>query len=226
MQLEPNDIHIWLIDLAISDIDESLQIADLSQDERERADRFRAPIHRKRFIATRYALRKILSDYLSISTNIIRFNYNQYGKPSLDLADDQTVPIQFNITHSDDMALCALTLNHAIGIDIEKMIERSYLDIAKRFYSPQENQALAALPTHKQMAGFYRLWARKEALAKAIGKGLQFSLTDFSVSADAVTETIHAENKIWTVMSLDIPSDYQAALASDQTINNVLVWKF
>lgn len=225
MQLEPNHIHIWLIDLAISDIDESKQMACLSQDELDRANRFNAPIHRKRFIAARYALRQLLSDYISIPSEVIRFSYNQYGKPSLDLSD-QTPAIQFNIAHSDDMALCALTLNHAIGIDIEKMIERSFLDIAKRFYTPQENQALAALPAHKQMTGFYKLWARKEALAKAIGKGLQFSLMGFSVSTEPLTETIHAENKTWTVMSLDMPTDYQAAIASDQPIENISVWKF
>ena len=99
MQLQPNDIHIWLIDLAISDADESKQLTALSQDECNRAERLRAPLHRKRFIAARYALREILSGYLSTSAQLIRFSYNEYGKPALDVSNSQAPAIQFNITH-------------------------------------------------------------------------------------------------------------------------------
>lgn len=213
MKLLLNQAHIWSVDLGNLPESNLAQLAYLNSLEQERADRLQHPVHRQRFIAARYALRKIISHYLNTNPTSVHFGYNQHGKPYL-LNDNRS--LQFNLTHSQDIALYAITLDHQIGIDIEKMGERDHAHIAERFFSAEENLALAKLPIDEQFTSFYRIWSRKEALIKAVGKGMFVPLTSFSVSPLAITETIHLEGKTWTLLSLDTLPGYQAALASEQ----------
>jgi len=130
------------------------------------------------------------------------------------------------MAHSNDRALYAITLNHAVGIDIEKMRKKYNPAIVKRYFSPTENQAFNVLPEQEKIAAFYRIWARKEALIKANGRGLHLPLNTFSVAIDSRIETILLEQQAWTLLSLNVASDYQAALASNQIIKQISYWNF
>ena len=224
MQLNANDVHIWSIDLSIISKQENQTLALLSADETARAHRFHFPIHRERFVLARSALRQILSLYLNIAPNKIEFFYTEYKKPYLNTSE--TIPLQFNLAHSHEMAVYAFTLNHAVGIDIEKMKEDYDAAVAKRYFSHQENEHLNQLPNRDKIIGFYRLWARKEAVIKAAGKGLFIPLSSFSVSVEDKRETIVLENEKWTLLSLDIHPAYQTALASNQNIKSIWYWRF
>lgn len=219
MQLKPNHIHVWTINLAISPDQEINQFDSLTPDEQQRAKRFLAPIHRKRFIAARYALRNILGQYLSTPPENVSFIYTEHGKPFL--SGTMQEKLQFNLAHTYDIAVCVITLDHAIGVDIEKIVEKNDLAIAERFFSREENRALSVLPPDEQTIGFYRLWSKKEALVKAVGKGLSISLSSFSVSTNTLPEMIVLENKNWSLVTLDILTHFQAALATDQEIEKI-----
>lgn len=224
MQFEAHEIHIWTRDLAITLEQEKAAWVLLSEDEQQRANRFHFPIHRQRFIASRSMLRTILSLYLDYSSKNIIFGYGEHKKPYLHTPNQSQ--IQFNLAHSDNMAIYALTLNYAVGIDIEKIKPSDYQAIAKRYFSSPENEALMALPIDKQLQGFYRIWSRKEALIKASGKGLSLPLSTFSVSIYNDFETIQLENKTWSLLSIPIFPDYQTAIASNQPIKAVSYWHF
>ncbi len=218
MQLQPTDIHLWSTDLTRV-VDET-KLAFLSPEEHDRANRFHFPLHRHRFIAARITLRYLLSLYLDSPPDKIVFSYSEYKKPYL-----ATHPhLFFNIAHSHDIALYAFTLNHTIGVDIEKIREHYEEAIAKRYFSPYEYQSLMQLPKEAKAMAFYRLWSRKEALTKAIGKGLHIPLSNFSVSINENVETINLENDTWTLVSLPLYSDYQSAIASNQSIKNISYW--
>lgn len=222
MHIEPNEIHVWSTDLTLTEEQEKNKFFLLSADERERAQRFHFPIHRQRFIAARSTLRELLSRYVNTAAKDLLFSYDEYKKPYLQ--NPHHAHLQFNLAHSANLAVYAFTLNHAVGIDTEKIEHDTKQEIAARFFSPQENAALMQLPQPEQIAGFYRIWSRKEALIKAVGKGLSIPLSSFSVSVRDEPESIHLENETWTLLSLPIHPDYQSALASNQTIKKLSYW--
>lgn len=222
-KLQPHDAHIWSTTFAIPLDAEEEWTALLSQDELERAKRFRFLTHQQRFIAARATLRRILSLYLACSPQHIRFAYSEHNKPYLCMPD---TALQFNISHSDDMAAYAFTLHHAIGIDIEK-IQASYEErIATRYFSQQENIALTQLSAEEKSTGFYRLWSRKEAIIKAVGKGLAMPMASFSVAAKDVMETISLEDQVWSLIPLSLHADFKSAFATSQVVKHIYLWDF
>ncbi|HEX4044309.1 MAG TPA: 4'-phosphopantetheinyl transferase superfamily protein [Gammaproteobacteria bacterium] len=219
LTLTAHEVHVWSISLALTNAEQAIKLACLSPEEVARANRFHLPVHQRRFIAAHAALREILSYYLDCSAKQISFGYTTYHKPFLSAPHTQ---FQFNLAHSDEMAVVALTLDHAIGIDIEKIAVSYNPGVVKRYFSPQENQAFFALSEAERNTSFYRVWARKEAMVKATGKGLFLPLNSFSVSLNDETETILLNNEPWTLVSLSIDAAYQAALATNQHIGQIV----
>jgi 4'-phosphopantetheinyl transferase len=217
-------IHLWQIDLHLSPDEEQTQFALLSEDEQKRALRFLADKHKKRFIAARSGLRRILSQYLSMPPEAITFSYSEHHKPAL--APTHQSDLQFNLAHSSDKAVIAITHQHAIGVDIEKMKPKDCLPLAKRFFSPQEYADLLALPKTQQPTAFYCIWSRKEAILKAIGTGLSLPLSSFSVACDERLEKISLENAAWSLVSIPVLNDYQTAVATNSPITSVSLWHF
>lgn len=214
MQIHSDEVHIWSANLAIDDEEASQQALMLSADESQRADRFRFPIHRKRFIAARFALRTLLGKYLNCSPDKIIFAYNEHHKPSL--YHPTALNLHFNVSHSHDLAVYALRLNYVLGIDIEKYADDFKSGFVERYFSQAEIGAFNRLATAQKPRAFYQLWTKKEAFIKAVGKGLAIPLASFSVALDEHPEKIFFENKIWYLTSLNNFPDYAAALVSDE----------
>src|SRR5690242_7357929 len=127
MQLHTHDVHIWTADLNIDANWEAELLKTLSADEITRAERFLSPLHRTRFIASHGILRKILSLYLIVDPKIIIFSLGEQKKPYIEGS-----AIQFNMAHSEDKAVYAFTLDHHIGVDIEKIQNRHNDDVIER----------------------------------------------------------------------------------------------
>ncbi len=220
LTLDLGEIHVWRVSLDQTESClQSLQ-QTLSTDERTKADRFRFPKDRSQFIVSRGALRAILSRYLNISSHILRFDYNPYGKPSLIVTQGGNT-LRFNLSHSRGMALIAITKNRDIGVDIEGINPNfSGLEIAEKFFSPLENSVLRSLPEHLQATAFFTCWTRKEAYIKAVGKGLSIPLNQFDVSlapgepaALLNVEENPEEASKWSLIELFPSSDMVAAVA-------------
>ncbi|HEY9848970.1 MAG TPA: 4'-phosphopantetheinyl transferase superfamily protein [Leptolyngbyaceae cyanobacterium] len=154
----------------------------LSPDEKNRAERFHFERDRKRFTAARGILRNILSRYLNTEPQQVEFTYSSRGKPSLARTyNDRN--LQFNVSHSQDLAVYGITLDRAIGIDIEYI--RSTPDaeqIVNRFFSENEKSAFSKLPPHQKEIAFFHAWTQKEAFLKATGDGLAGHLDQIEVS--------------------------------------------
>lgn len=155
---------------------------NLAPEERKRAERFRFPMDRERFILARGALRGIIGRYLDVAPHLVRFSYNAYGKPMLD--DGFTRSLRFNLAHSRYLALYALTEDREVGIDVEFMRADLTEDIADHYFSPLETARLKAMPPEERWRAFFRVWTCKEAYVKAKGVGLSMSLNRFVVSTD------------------------------------------
>jgi 4'-phosphopantetheinyl transferase len=219
--LDQHEVHIWHTSVVISAEQEKALLLSLSADEVARADRFRFPIHRQRFIAARGILRQMLACYLNVEASELSFDYSPRGKPSL-----SGQPLQFNVSHSHDMAVYAFTLHQPIGVDIEKT-QATYDDaVAGRFFSEKEYAALSALPSAARALCFYRIWARKEALIKVSGEGFAFALSSFTVptvdSLDGLTVDFDGESG-WLLRSFVAHPDYQSAFAMQRECERVLI---
>jgi 4'-phosphopantetheinyl transferase len=125
------------------------------------------------------------------------------------------------------MVVYAFTLNHAIGVDMEKIRDDYHPGVAQRFFSPEENAALLSLPQQQRPALFYRIWACKEALAKAVGKGIFMHLSSISVPLnDDFAEIMIDNDNSWSLFPLTIHPAYQSAVATNQRVKKMTYWKW
>ncbi|HXS69450.1 MAG TPA: 4'-phosphopantetheinyl transferase superfamily protein [Candidatus Polarisedimenticolia bacterium] len=180
--LAPNEIHVWATTLAptASDLEKFAMV--LSLDETERAHKFRFEKHRNRFIAGRGALRHVLAPYLRTTPKDIRFSYSDNGKPAL-AGELAGAGIHFNLAHSEELALAAVTRIGIVGVDVERVRPVENVDhLVARFFSARENEAFQKVPSDEKPAAFFNLWTRKEALLKATGEGITRSLSLVEVS--------------------------------------------
>jgi 4'-phosphopantetheinyl transferase len=213
--LRDNDLHVWCMTLVVPDDTYANLQTVLSPVERERAARFHAEGVRRRFVVAHAGLRSILSWYVGVEPAELVFNRGVYGKPTLPAGcGDGTVC--FNLSHSADVAVCAVARGHEVGIDVEQIRENVSTErIAAQFFSAQE-QALLTERGNTTVA-FSRIWVRKEACLKATGEGIGGGLRNFSVTlADGAEVVVPSEvgDRTWVVRALSVPSGYEAAVAA------------
>ena len=206
-----NEIHVWRAPLDVApDVIDGFETL-LQPDESERAARFRFPQLRRRFIAARGILRSILGIHLGCSPQSLRFAYGEHGKPSL--AEPAGTRIEFNLSHSTDLAIYAVALGRCVGVDVERIKpEGSWLRIAEQYFPASEAVELAALPEESMRQRFFEIWAAKEARLKALGVGLRFP---FENAGDITS---------WPVIKLSPMPGYCAALSfASQPVGPVIV---
>ncbi|MGB6154168.1 MAG: 4'-phosphopantetheinyl transferase superfamily protein [Pricia sp.] len=223
-ELPENEVHLWhcRFDANKDNIEAFKRI--LSEDEIEKARRFKFDIHREQSIISRGVLRTLLGKYLNQHPRDLLFDYTEYDKPFLRGNGN----LQFNVSHSGNRALFGFVQNAEIGVDIEKIkSDFEVIDIAQNFFSSDEIRTLQAMPESEKVAGFFRCWTRKESFIKAKGSGLSFALTSFSVSLDVDSPSLLRTD--WTAMekgegglfSFTPEEGYLGALSIRGTINKV-----
>ena len=162
----------------------------------------------------------ILGRYLGVHPRKLHFFYGANGKPELaTVAGDET--LRFNLSHSDGLALLAVTRGRQIGVDLERIRkDLAGEQIAARFFSPRETAELHAVPGNAKPAAFFNCWARKEAFIKATGEGLSCPLDLFDVSLvpgePAALLSVRGDSQEasrWALRELMAGSGYAAALA-------------
>ena len=142
MSASPEEVHLWKASL---DQPESVLedlAASLSANERCRAGRFCFERDRRRFIAARGVLRDILGRYLRVPAGSVNLVTLQHGKP--ELADRTGNGLQFNLSHSHDLAVYAITCRRKVGVDIERVRTMSIDAMARLVFSPDECNTLSA----------------------------------------------------------------------------------
>jgi 4'-phosphopantetheinyl transferase len=184
--LSDEEAHVWAVPIDEHQPTTDQGLACLSQDERRRAEQFQLELPRRRFIVTRVALRRLLAEYLDMPAADISLAYSPRGKPMLGGTRTGT-SLHFNLAHTHDLALVAVTRGCDIGVDVERLRAVSHLEsIARRYFHPAELGAILNARAESRNKAFLRCWTAKEAVVKAIGAGLTDSLAEFCVPvADA-----------------------------------------
>jgi 4'-phosphopantetheinyl transferase len=201
IQLGNSEVHIWQVNL------DNLNLHYLSKNEQAKADRFKFDQHRTRFIAGRSFLRSLLSQYLQTDPMSLEFEYASHGKPSLKQSQ-----IQFNLAHSQHLALYAVTYDRLVGIDIEAIRPVDDLEnLVKRFFLPSEHKAIQL-----DHSLFFQYWTCKEAFLKATGTGLS-KLKEIEIeNAQLKAIPDEARSRKWHLQQLEINNDFAGAIVIEQ----------
>jgi len=221
--IEPKrgEVQVWRVSLGgLPSRLESLG-SILCESERARAARFHFERDRRRFITARAFLRILIGRYLRKAPSAIQFGYGPRGKPFL--VGEETVDLRFNVSHSHELALYAVTRGTEVGVDVEYSREDiSAEKIARRFFSGREIAALDSLPPDQRPKAFLVCWTRKEAYIKARGEGLAVALDSFSVTIKPdeppviIAPDEAQEASRWSVLALDPGPQYVAAVVVEE----------
>lgn len=162
-------VNVYIAD--VTSLPDPLECVELMQElsvtRIEKIKRQKQLKDRKQSLGAGLLLSKILKEY-DICVNDIFFVEN--GKPDIE-------GICFNLSHSGDKVVCAVS-EKPIGIDIEK-IEEQKGNIAKRFFTDNENKYLNEYEGEDKKREFFRLWTMKESYMKYTGEGMKLALDKF-----------------------------------------------
>ena len=217
-------IELWLVEGPGTEHERSLLYDVLSEDERALAARFKVEDVRSSFVVSRGFLRKILGDALGCAPASISFGEGEHGKPFLEGAH-ATSEIEFNVSHSGDVFLYAVSRGRTVGVDVEKKKEGVSVEtLARRYFAAGEvRRLIEEAPSEERLDSFYRCWTRKEAYLKAKGTGLTTKLHAFEVTflpgvppAMLHTEVEGEDPATWKVFDVPVPDGYVAALVAQR----------
>lgn len=230
LSVSSNQVHIWRIFLDSPAISIDLLAQTLSTDEYIRAERFYFERDKNRFIVARASLRTILGSYLGVAAEQVQFCYGHRGKPALAQPYAKS-GLCFNLSHSGDLAVCAVTRDREIGVDVELIRPITEAEqIAKRYFSVRENASFQALPNSERQAGFFYHWTRKEAYLKAEGEGLSADSDRFdtSVAIDNPKVPSISDRSIprWFLQGFTPAPNYTATVAVEGKGWDLTYWQY
>jgi 4'-phosphopantetheinyl transferase len=214
-------VHVWAVPLVNVRAPWPELQSMLSSDERARAGRFLRKESGRSFTAARAGLRSVLGRYLNMTPKEVPIVCEPNGKPRL--ADNAAAhDLRFNLAHSGELALVAVTRGGEIGVDVERLRPVDHWqDIASRYFHATELAAIGGADASQLPAAFLRCWTRKEAVLKAIGVGILFPLDAFRVPVteevrgwiDVPAHSSTAASRYW-LQHVDPCAGYVAAVAT------------
>jgi 4'-phosphopantetheinyl transferase len=215
----PGEAWCWRI--VIEDIVPAAReglFATMDGDEQARCRRFVQERDQRSFAAAHGGLRLLLGAMLGAPPGALRFAVGEFGKPRL----DGNWGIEFNMSHGDGIVLIALSRGQQIGVDVEGMrpvSERA--EIVRRYLHPGEAADLVRLGGREAEAAFFRCWSRKEAVVKALGRGMNLDLHRYRVTcapgAEPMLLALEGENapgEAWSLHDLAPGPNHVGALAA------------
>lgn len=231
LELTAGRIDLWSV---LTDQAASPDLLDryrelLSPDERQQERRLRLDRVKHEFLVTRALVRTVLSGYLEMPPEAIVFTRSNRGKPAV-ASRVNARSVQFNLSHTRGLVVCAVTTGCEIGVDAEPLDRRSScLELAARFFAPTEFAAIRATRVEEQQRMFLRFWTLKEAFIKAEGLGLSapldqfwFTLTDGAPSEISFAMAGPLQERPWQFAEIRLAEAYQVALAVPRSANQAI----
>ncbi len=172
-------VHIWR---AALDGEGYAGPEGLPGPEQERFEGFLRDQPRYRWLAARWALRRVLAGYLEQPPAAVEIEVDANGKPRL--PGDE---LHFNLSHTGDLALVAVSSSRPVGVDVERVeAARDLLGLAERVLEEEEVERVRAASPADRPAVFYAAWVRHEARLKCLGVGLSGRVLPTPVAVKAV----------------------------------------
>ncbi|WP_152555666.1 4'-phosphopantetheinyl transferase family protein [Methylomarinum vadi] len=207
-------VQLWHGTFCRTEQQHDFYYALLDEQERQAVERMRRPEVLSRYLETRARLRLKLSEYLGHDPAKIQIARTEHGKPYL----PDHPELSFNLSHSGENLLLAVTSRAQIGVDVETIRPRKGLDgLARKCFADTELNYWRSLPEERQTIAFYRLWTAKEAFVKATGRGIALGLDQvvFAAAAELALVRIpvqYGETEQWQVSAIELGEGLCAAV--------------
>ncbi len=212
------EVHVHRLNLAgcpDTSFDQAWHLLD--GEEQERAGRFRHEPTRRSFVLVRSALRVLLGHYLRRTPDSIQFLLGEKGKPRL-AGTEPNQGLVFNVSHSGDWGLIALSRDTALGIDVERKRAMAHRDgMAERCFATEELAWWRALPDEGQGQSFFTFWCCKEAFLKATGEGITLGLETCVMDLSGQPRLVSIPQRCgkaeeWRLAEIEVEESYAAAV--------------
>ena len=222
--LSEGQVHVWSANLDHFPSEEFDPFEILSNEEKESASRLRFELDRRRHVLGLAMVRTLVGRLLGVAADRLQIRRERSGKPSV-APETNVRGVGFNISHSGGLVVVALGVRRSIGIDVERIsVGFQFESLVPQVLSTVERAELEALPQFDRLQAFFRVWCRKEALAKAKGTGLACPFDRIDVSPISATSLIRldmlrgtVEPRRWEIRDIEVGSSYSAALAVEGT---------
>jgi 4'-phosphopantetheinyl transferase len=217
------EVHVWHVDPAAISAPEVIETCAhwLDSDERSRWHAFKTAALQHDFLVAHALCRGVLSHYTNEPPQSWQFTRGVFGKPALH-APRAFSNLRFNLSHTQNLALVALTVAKEIGVDAEQIREEVDQEIiARHFFSPADRVVLASSVAGTQRETFFNLWVMKEAYLKGIGEGLTRSPETFTVPYDGQSGTVRFEG--WQLACSKPTPKHVAAVAVKESAGDIPV---
>ncbi len=159
----------------------------------------------------RILLFRSIKDVFNIELSRKSICYKEYGKPYF-----KRNPIHFSISHSGEIAICAITTDSEIGIDIEEIVPINIYDFEPQIYYIEW---LKIISSEDSEIAFYDYWTKKEAVIKAYGSGYTDDFVFFEISNN--TTTINTSQFYYKEIKID--DNYKCNIACKNGLINTLL---
>jgi 4'-phosphopantetheinyl transferase len=219
--IHSGELHLYRVDLR--SLNHNDYEAVLSPDEQQRKASYYFERDQRRYASTRGLLRHALGGYLGIAARDVHFQYLERGKPVLHTAHESN--IQFNLSHSGDLAYLVFALDVRIGVDVQAVEPLEHMEgVAQTVCTLQELYRWNTLPEQDQLHTLIRTWVRKEAVVKTSGAGMSFDLHKLDVQTQTprwVSPLPGQRDPLanWRIVDLDAPDGYLAAVSMESPLH-------
>jgi 4'-phosphopantetheinyl transferase len=222
LEIGSGQIHLWLT--FYDEIREQRLLSDywslLGAAEREKHSRFRFERDRRQYLVTRALVRTVLSKYVGVDPQDWRFTTNAFGRPQIANENVGAADLTFNIAHTRGLIVLGIARDRELGVDVENVSAReACVEIADRWFAPEEVADLHRLPAEQQPHRFFEYWTLKESYIKARGLGLSMPLDRFwfrFLENERVCVTLRdAESRRWEFWQLRPATEYLIAVCAE-----------
>ncbi|PHS69851.1 MAG: 4-phosphopantetheinyl transferase [Cycloclasticus sp.] len=219
------EVHVWKLDLDV--LFSKSDMSKVSIKECKKINRLHDSKHQVRALAMKVQLRELLSRYLSIKPSEIEFGLAEFGKPYL-----KNSPLSFNVSHSGDRALVAISLCEKMGVDIENWrVIDNLQGLVERNFSVEEKNQWLDIDDNKRMPIFFDIWVCKEAFIKATGRGLGMGVTNCAFDLLKPNKLLncppeYGPSSDWVCVYLPVWEKASAALIMNTTKYSVNIYEF
>jgi 4'-phosphopantetheinyl transferase len=184
----------------------------ISANDLAKANEYRRWQDRQAFLGGRFLL-TTGAQIFQLPANILSLiQYTEYKRPYL------PVDIDFNVSHTDGLVICAFSNNNRVGVDIEKVTDIKIQDF-ESFFTEEENRQIR-LAKNRNLQ-FFTYWTKKESVMKADGRGFNLDLKQI-----VIAEHAFVNDQTWYVGEIAVPSGYIAHIATSSLLSKPLQCEF
>lgn len=220
------DVHIWRVFLPAFESQKVWLEKLLSPEQVERGKRIIRFPEKLNYTIRSAIIRLLIGKYLDISPLTVEFVASRLGKPAI-CATGIELGLEFNVSHSEDWLFLAFCRDNPIGVDVE-CVKHDFpvMEISQRFFTSSEASLVANVNEKCRTEMFFRIWVRKEAYLKALGKGLHQDLKSFETPIAPQVDCVEGNDNSgctcvgtldgrWYFYDISTISGYCACLVTD-----------